>query len=187
MTSTKEPTHPAVDNRPNAIIIGLPPPSPSGIDPTGAMIAPSSIHNQMWLWAHSEADHQSPHREHTGCWEVYCPLSELDMWWSVISVATEAGHLGPSSRCGTAVPQVAHPYSPLRIIGIYTADCRQPADIARVLRRLRALGINWTVSYRVCDRDKVHSHRLLWVALDDSTLLQKPTVLGLAFDWRSAK
>jgi hypothetical protein len=161
-------------------VAGTPPvwDNPDGVH--SVFIAPSAVLDQMWLWANGLVDPQTLDLSQMGRWEVYCPLSELDAWWRVVSSATEAGHLGPASRCGTAVPQLAHPHSALRTIGVYTYDRDDHADITIILKRLRGLGINWMVSYQIYDHRQHPQGRTLWVAEAGSGEPREPTIAGLS-------
>jgi len=148
--------------------------------PSATPVYPSMVTDQIWVWATRQSvNHQSLDLSVMGRWEIYCPLKELDMWWELVSAATESGHLGPASCCGTAVLQWWHPYTGLRTMGVYTDDRHNTNDSVRILNRLRELGINWMVSYQVSRASSEIPYETVWVALPDSTKLQSPTDLGI--------
>jgi hypothetical protein len=79
-------------------------------------------------------DERNDDRE--GKWLLFLPVDEIDQLWETIKVAVEAGRLGPAAKVS---PKPS--YKPdERVVCVYTWDCTDRRDVARVLVELRSLG-----------------------------------------------
>lgn len=97
-----------------------------------------------WLWA-GGALHDDDDRG--GKWLVYAmPGEALDNSWRIIRPAVLAGELGPAAKASTGL--VGHSRDGEGVICVYTSDWLDRPDVARVLRRLRALGFTGLLSYK---------------------------------------
>jgi len=99
------------------------------------------------FWIHAFAPKQRARPGGGGKWLVFVPESAVDSWWDTIKTAIEAGRLGDQAKVGTALRN-PHAYKGARVICVYTEDWRDKADVGRVLGELRALGVDWRLSYK---------------------------------------
>lgn len=67
--------------------------------------------------------------------------------WATIARAVERGQLGPHAKVSTTRPN-PHANSDKHVICVYTSDYRDRKDVTRVLRMLRALGIEERLFYK---------------------------------------
>lgn len=89
----------------------------------------------------------------TGLWQPDCILREVagvhppeavPEAWGRVRDATEAGKLGIDAKVATrkqGLPQAL-------VMCVYTADCRDLADVTRVLAELRAMGFGGRLNYK---------------------------------------
>jgi Domain of unknown function (DUF1917) len=94
----------------------------------------------------------------TGKWLLYLSPDVVDKAWATIKAATRSGKLGFLSkvadrRLAENGPQAGrnpygHPASIEHPCCIYTRDCRDSADVARVLGTLRQLGFTGWLTYK---------------------------------------
>lgn len=74
----------------------------------------------------------------SGKWMLFPKPGEVNRVWGVVAHATANGELGPAANVSTR--NAAQPEEQ-RLICVYTKDFRDKVDVARVLRRLRQLGL----------------------------------------------
>jgi hypothetical protein len=94
---------------------------------------------------------RSAEPEFTGKWLVFVPSASVGRWWPAIRDACLAGDLGPRAKCSTLLGELHSPHG-IRgtyVICAYTADHRDRTDVRRVLAGLRAVGIDWRLSYKM--------------------------------------
>ena len=105
-------------------------------------LPPSQVTEVPWLYAYREDDSEDL-TEKSGKWLIYG--KDLDMQWTLVKAATEAGRLGPKSKVFTAVP---NPVYKKPVICVYTDDCDDEADVMRVRAELRQLGFTLELFYK---------------------------------------
>lgn len=79
----------------------------------------------------------------TGKWMPFTPPEKVEAVWSGIVEATEAGRLGWAAKVATQDRAGKD-----RLICVYTKDCCDKQDVARVLAELRMMGIDQRLSYK---------------------------------------
>lgn len=110
---------------------------------------PTATSEPDWIWA------RNPHGAGTdtpycGKWLLFLPEQYVDERWAIVAQATRDGLLGTAAK--VASKGAARPYRPGEPIAylccVYTRDCRDVADVARVLAALRELGFARRLSYK---------------------------------------
>jgi hypothetical protein len=82
---------------------------------------------------------------------LFVPTSEVDEVWGKVAGSTEAGELGSGAKVSTRANnrRNRHAKGPdTHVICVYTRDCRDVADVTRVLVELRRLGFQCLLSYK---------------------------------------
>ena len=95
-----------------------------------------------WLWAHGPT--RTPATGYCGKWLLFSPPETVAETWGRVRDATEAGKLGHLAKVATGK------WGPSErvVICVYTADCRDLADVTRVLAELRAMGFGGRLNYK---------------------------------------
>jgi hypothetical protein len=108
-------------------------------------LRPSNCRDSLWLAVLGPVS-AGAYSAWTGKWLLWVPAEEVDERWPAIAGATVVGFLGIAAKVSTA----AHPRnaSGEHVICVYTADCQDHADVARVLAMLRYLGYRGRLSYK---------------------------------------
>lgn len=75
-----------------------------------------------------------------GKWMLFVPPRDVDEVWAVVARATADNELGIAAKVAVC-PGIDEDRRRDRLICVYTADFRDTADVARVVRKLRALGL----------------------------------------------
>jgi hypothetical protein len=109
---------------------------------------PSQVTTDPWVYA------ASPDRragavgisKWCGKWLLFIPAPHADRVWVQVRNATTAGHLGTAAKCASA-SQPANDRGTV-VMCVYTADCRDLADVKRVLAALRDLGHQGRLNYK---------------------------------------
>ncbi len=117
---------------------------------------PSTTRKGDWIWADGPDPDQAT--DWTGKWLLYLSPDTVDQAWATIKAATRGGKLGFRSKVADRrlaetgplasrnpygrQPPIEHPCC------IYTQDCRDSADVARVLGALRQLGFTGWLIYK---------------------------------------
>ncbi|KAK3320079.1 hypothetical protein B0T19DRAFT_280299 [Cercophora scortea] len=73
----------------------------------------------------------------SGKWMLFPQPGDVDAVWARVARATANNELGQMAKVATRTANSAEP----RLICVYTKDYRDKEDVARVLRRLRELGL----------------------------------------------
>ena len=110
---------------------------------------PSQVADRYWLYSERRDPESYPdHGPRGGKWLIFINTAEIDDWWIKIKAATEAGHLGGSTKVSTAKenPNAKDPKA--GVICVYTHDVDDPADCQRVREALRKLGVTWKIPYK---------------------------------------
>jgi hypothetical protein len=100
------------------------------------MAQPSTCRDRPWLFvANPSAGSYGPW---TGKWLVWVPAAQVEQAWAQVALATLQGRLGCMAKVSTA----GHPDNSdgKHVICVYVVDCRDLAEVRRVLGRLRSLG-----------------------------------------------
>src|ERR687897_3760074 len=110
-----------------------------------AKLQPSSCRDSLWLAVLGPIS-AGGYGTWTGKWLLLVPAEEVDERWPAIAGATVVGSLGIAAKVSTA----AHPRNAdgKHVICVYTVDCQDHTDVARVLAMLRYLGYNGRLSYK---------------------------------------
>jgi hypothetical protein len=114
---------------------------------------PSQETEEYWIHTQAPAKHRQKHMERCGKWLVFVDTENLDTAWATIRVATEKGLLGIAAKAATARPNPLARDPHTKVICVYTSDGEDRADVARVLRGLRAIGITHRPLYWKSDQD----------------------------------
>jgi hypothetical protein len=101
---------------------------------------PSEITGVYWIESKPLSEGPPP-SSHAGSWVIPTNADEVDSLWAKIKAATEAGELGYKSKVSTA-PGKGQRKPQDRLIIVRTQDADDPADLARVERRLHDMGIS---------------------------------------------
>ena len=86
-----------------------------------------------------------------GKWMPRVPAASVDEIWSRVVEATRAGRLGIGAKVSTRFSNRFSPRSEgadTHVICVYTADCRDMAEVRRVLVELRRMGFRERLSYK---------------------------------------
>jgi hypothetical protein len=86
--------------------------------------------------------------DYSGKWLLYVPVINIDESWQTIARETETNLLGTSSKAATARSNPNETNKRVKVICVYTADCRDIEDVRRVLSRLRNLGFTGRLYYK---------------------------------------
>ena len=102
---------------------------------------PMTVTDTHWLWADGgwEGDEESG-----GKWLLFIPPETVAEVWTRVRDATVAGKLGVGAKVATrrqGTPRAI-------VICVYTRDCRDLADVTRVLGALRAMGFGGRLNYK---------------------------------------
>jgi Domain of unknown function (DUF1917) len=110
-----------------------------------AKLQPSTCRDSLWLAVLGPVS-AGGYGAWTGKWLLWVPAEEVDERWPAIAGATVVGFLGIAAKVSTA----AHPRNAdgKHVICVYTADCQDRADVARVLAMLRELGYSGRLAYK---------------------------------------
>lgn len=104
---------------------------------------PSQVHEEVWL------ERFAPSYERScvgGKWMIFCPdRTTLDQAWRVVCADLDADRLGPWAKAATPKARDRGRGLPLLV---YTLDADDVDDVNRVLRRLRDLGFEGSMSYK---------------------------------------
>ena len=79
---------------------------------------------------------------------LFVPVDQIDTARAVVKQETEAGRLGISAKVATAKDNPNAASRDVRLICVYTPDCRDLDDLRRVLAALRALGYHQRLYYK---------------------------------------
>lgn len=106
---------------------------------------PSMITDRPWVRSYCWST--KPATIYSGKWLLFVPPDRTDDLWQLIMSETECGTLGPESKCATG-PTHSTAHSKAKLICTYTKDCRDLADVKRVLWALRNLGFVSRLYYK---------------------------------------
>lgn len=101
---------------------------------------------EPWIWAENPATPENDDSPWVGKWLLFIPEPEIDPVWDQIKEDTEAGRLGVGAKRSNMRPG-KYPNGNV-VICVYTKDCRDLADVKRVLARLRELGHTDRLNYK---------------------------------------
>jgi hypothetical protein len=105
---------------------------------------PSNTVEPGWIrTSNPQAQELTPY---CGKWLLYVREQFADEVWSRVAAATNTGRLGVSAKIATKGSARGDP--PEYVCCVYTYDCRDRDDVARVLIELRALGSARRLSYK---------------------------------------
>ena len=113
---------------------------------------PSEVVDDYWILAINEKKNYKIPRGNSGKWLVFEHKSEIDQLWRKIREATINGALGGSSKTSTAKPNRNAANNDFKVIFIYTADFSNTADVERIEKNIRELGIDNKLIYKL-DKD----------------------------------
>jgi Domain of unknown function (DUF1917) len=107
---------------------------------------PTTCTDRFWLRVRRLGD-TAEYGPWTGKWLLHLPAATVDDRWPVIAGATLAGQLGVAAKVATALQT---PPDGRYLVCVYTADCRDRSDVARVLAALRGppFGYGGRLSYK---------------------------------------
>jgi hypothetical protein len=108
---------------------------------------PSEIHDEYWIRVYPDSGSQE-RGPWTGKWMLLIPTPYLDESWTKIAEETERGRLGIAAKTATMKLLPNAVSSHLKLICVYTADCRTPEDVLPVLEKLRGLGFKGQLNYK---------------------------------------
>ncbi|KAH7325106.1 hypothetical protein B0I35DRAFT_175549 [Stachybotrys elegans] len=74
-----------------------------------------------------------------GKWMIFCPPAEVNEIWRIIAKATANNDLGIAAKVAPRQPEESKRKE--RLVCVYTADFSDKADVARVVKKLRELGV----------------------------------------------
>jgi hypothetical protein len=110
---------------------------------------PTATNERDWIWARNPRAPGTA-TPYCGKWLLFLPEQYVDERWAIVAHATRNGVLGPEAK--VASKGMARPYragEPVSYVCcVYTRDCRDVADVARVLIALRELGFARRLSYK---------------------------------------
>ena len=103
---------------------------------------PMRVTDVWWLWAHGPTATSAT--GYCGKWLLFSAPEAVPETWARVRDATTAGNLGIDAKVATLKqgrPQAI-------VICVYTPDCRDLADVTRVLAELRAMGFGGRLNYK---------------------------------------
>jgi len=108
---------------------------------------PSQVTGDPWIWAQAppRTGDLEPNLMFSGKWLLFIPEVHADEAWAQVRDATAAGNLGRLAKVATAGQD--HPGGKV-VMCVYTEDCRDLADVTRVLAGLRNLGHGGRLNYK---------------------------------------
>jgi len=110
---------------------------------------PSQTFEGEWIYANSEQNNYHVKRGRSGKWLIFEYKDEIDETWNKIKKATREGIFGTRSKDATARPSPKASNNNFRVICIYTADFDNTADINRIAKSIRSLGIENKLIYKL--------------------------------------
>jgi hypothetical protein len=117
------------------------------VAPTAMDERPSRFTADYYLHAtapqHAEGSVRRP-----GKWLIFVSRSRVDALWDGVRRAVKAGRLGHAAKVSTALPHPLARDPKKHVIGVYTGDEDDAADVRRVRDVLRALGVTWKIPYK---------------------------------------
>ena len=114
---------------------------------------PSTVTDDYWVRAHAPDSHSLTKEaiDFVGKWLVFVYMQDLDTTWAAIREATASGKLGIEAKAATARENPLGTKPGVKLICVYTRDCRDLDDVRRVLAGLRELGITYRLNYKTDD------------------------------------
>lgn len=109
---------------------------------------PSQVKREYWLYAKRKRGDYPGATRNSGKWLIFVPISQIDDVWTKIKLATQDGRLGDLAKVATAKPNPVATNAKMKVICVYTYDWTDEADVKRVRRELRALGITSKIPYK---------------------------------------
>lgn len=110
--------------------------------------SPSTLTEVYWVYAVRKGRKRAP-SSRSGKWLIFEERTKADALWETIALATTAGKLGPSAKCGTARSNRNARDPSKTVICVYTPDFDDRADVMRVREALRSLGVTWKIPYKL--------------------------------------
>lgn len=107
---------------------------------------PSQVAGMYWIEAKRETEGDAP-TPRAGRWIITTTAPEVDALWAKIKDATKAGRLGYKSKVSTAAREMGLDKND-RVIHVVTCDADDTADVERVRRALRELGVDENLHYQ---------------------------------------
>jgi len=102
---------------------------------------PSKVTDEFWLWA-EKAGPPPLNPDYVGKWQVFVDRAHVDKAWNDIATLVHAGELGPSAKVSTARSNPNAVGGPdTHVLIVYAQDWRDLADLRRILRKLREIGL----------------------------------------------
>jgi len=83
-----------------------------------------------------------------GKWLIFVSRTRVDALWDAIRRGVERGRLGYAAKVSTALPDPLSPDPKKHMIGVYTANEDDAADVRRVRGALRGMGVTWKIPYK---------------------------------------
>lgn len=111
-------------------------------------LPPSQVTDAWFLFADRKLGDYPRSTVRSGKWLLFVPNERIDIAWTAIRNATEAGLLGGSSKVATAKQNPNAVDSRTKVICVYTYDSEDESDVRRVREELRKLGYEAPLSYK---------------------------------------
>ena len=108
---------------------------------------PSQVSAVYWIEAKRQPDDYPAPTSNAGYWLISTTLHDVDALWAKIKQATESGILGYKSKVSTSAGRLQSG-TDSRVIHVCTYDSTDSADVERVEKSLRHIGIEIALHYQ---------------------------------------
>ena len=103
---------------------------------------PMRVTERLWLWAHNPT--RTSATGYGGKWLLFSAPGAVAEAWGRVRDATMTGKLGVDAKVATRKQGLPGAV----VMCVYTRDCRDLADVTRVLAELRAMGFGGRLNYK---------------------------------------
>jgi hypothetical protein len=109
---------------------------------------PSIVTHCYWVLEDKEFSTYPKPTERSGKWLIFVSRNDVDEVWHKIKIALEKGELGETAKVSTAKPNPNSKNPSTHVICVFTYDSEDKADVRRVRKSLRRLGVFNKISYK---------------------------------------
>lgn len=120
----------------------------------------SIVYDRFWLVSiYEDYKFNKPSNERSsGKWLIFDEPDIIDEYWKVISKDLQLGNLGPSVKVASAKININANDDSTRVICVYTEDFSYKEYVERIKDRIRSLGINNKLIYKLYENVGLYSH-----------------------------
>lgn len=111
-------------------------------------LLPTQEYRDYWIRAINASLPYPESTERCGKWMIFIPVANIDEVWVKIRQAVAEGKLGRSAKVATMRMNPNAVREGHKVICVYTYDSEDIADVTRILKALRELGIHDKMFYK---------------------------------------